>query len=56
MNVGLVLILSLLWLGLGLFVYSRWLARWMGIDPSRPTPALVQRDGVDFEQIGRAHV
>lgn len=49
MNVGLVLILSLLWLGLGLFVYSRWLARWMGVDPSRPTPALVQRDGVDFE-------
>lgn len=32
----------------GYFVYSKIIGRRLGIDPSRPTPAHVRRDGVDF--------
>lgn len=32
----------------GYFVYSRLIGRRLGIDPSRPTPAHVRCDGVDF--------
>ena len=32
----------------GYFVYSRFIARVLGVDPSRPTPAVAQRDGVDY--------
>ena len=32
----------------GYFVYSRFLGRVLGIDPSRPTPAHTKYDGVDY--------
>jgi carbon starvation protein len=47
-NVGLVLVLCLGWLAFGLFVYSRVIARAFGANPSRPTPAVRLRDGVDY--------
>jgi carbon starvation protein len=28
--------------------YGRFLARWLGLDPERPTPAVTQEDGRDF--------
>jgi carbon starvation protein len=35
-------------LGAGYFVYGRFVARLLGIDPSRPTPAHTKYDGVDY--------
>jgi len=35
-------------LGAGYLVYGRFVARRLGIDPDRPTPAHTRRDGVDF--------
>ncbi len=32
----------------GYFVYSKFLSRVLGIDPSRPTPAHTRRDGCDY--------
>lgn len=32
----------------GYFLYSRFLGRILGLDPKRPTPAVAQRDGVDY--------
>jgi carbon starvation protein len=32
----------------GYLVYGRFIARVVGVDPSRPTPAHTKRDGVDF--------
>jgi carbon starvation protein len=32
----------------GYFIYSRFLGKVLGIDPSRKTPAVVKRDGVDY--------
>ena len=32
----------------GYFVYSRFVGKLLGLDPSRPTPAVAQRDGVDY--------
>src|SRR5918992_3217183 len=30
------------------FTYGRLVARWLGLDPSRPTPAVEMEDGNDF--------
>jgi carbon starvation protein len=38
----------LAFLGAGYLVYGRLVARLLGVDPSRPTPALTRGDGVDF--------
>lgn len=32
----------------GYFIYSRFLGKILGIDPSRPTPAVTKNDGVDY--------
>ena len=32
----------------GYFLYSKFLARKLGIDPATPTPAVVKKDGVDY--------
>ncbi len=29
-------------------VYGSWLAKKWGVDPSRPTPAYTQKDGIDY--------
>lgn len=41
-------ILSICLLVGGYFVYGRFLARYFGLDPKRPTPAISKPDGVDF--------
>jgi len=48
MNVGALMGLSLLALLGGYVLYGRLVARWAGIDPQRPTPAVTVNDGVDF--------
>ena len=48
MNVGLVLIFTLTCFVLGYMLYGRRVARWYGVDPSRPTPAHRLRDNVDY--------
>ncbi|MCS6815892.1 MAG: carbon starvation protein A [Blastocatellia bacterium] len=48
MNIGALMGLSLLALLGGYFLYGRFVARWAGIDPRRPTPAMSINDGVDF--------
>ncbi|MCS7313726.1 MAG: carbon starvation protein A, partial [Acidobacteria bacterium] len=48
MNVGLGILISLGILLLGYLFYGRWVGRWLGVDPHRPTPAHTQYDGVDY--------
>jgi carbon starvation protein len=48
MNVGLLVLLSLGVLALGYRVYGAFVARRLGLDPGRATPALTHRDDVDF--------
>lgn len=42
------MVVSLAFLGLGYAVYGRFVARRLGVDPNRPTPAHELRDGVDY--------
>jgi len=51
MGIGLVLVVAMVWMGLGWRVYGRWLARRFALDDARPTPAVTRRDGCDFEPI-----
>ncbi|UCH77432.1 MAG: carbon starvation protein A, partial [Candidatus Coatesbacteria bacterium] len=44
----LLICLSLAFLALGYLLYGRLVARRLGVDPSRPTPAHELRDGVDY--------
>jgi carbon starvation protein len=48
MNVGVVLLISLGCLALGYGFYSRRIARYLGVDPERRTPAHLLNDGVDY--------
>ncbi len=48
MNVGVVMLASLVVLGLGFAVWSRRVAGWLGEDATRTTPAVRLQDGVDF--------
>lgn len=48
MNATFVLAGALVWFAFGYRVYGRIMARAVGIDPSRPTPAFTKQDGVDF--------
>jgi carbon starvation protein len=48
LNLALLLILSLSVLVAGYFLYGRRVARILGIDPARPTPATQINDGVDY--------
>ena len=48
MNGALLLVLAGAFFLLGYAVYSRILARKLGVDPSVPTPAVTKNDGVDY--------
>jgi carbon starvation protein len=48
MNIGLLLLLTLAALFLGYRFYGRFVARRVGIDPDRATPAVAVNDGVDY--------
>lgn len=48
MNLALTLAASLGALLLGYMVWGRLVARWAGVDPARPTPAVTRSDGRDF--------
>ena len=47
MNGALLLLVSGAIFLLGYAFYSKFLARKLGVDPSRPTPAVTKNDGVD---------
>jgi carbon starvation protein len=47
-NIAVVMIGSSLLLILGYTLYSRYIARQIGVDENRPTPALTVNDGVDY--------
>ena len=46
-GVLLLVIASVCFLG-GYFLYAKWLERKLGVDPSRPTPAVTRKDGIDY--------
>ncbi|MBQ8125715.1 MAG: carbon starvation protein A [Kiritimatiellae bacterium] len=48
MNGALLLVIATAFFLAGYFLYSRLIARKLGVDPSVPTPAHTRRDGVDF--------
>lgn len=48
MNVGVVITLSLVILGVGYRYYGSYVARALGVDETRPTPAVTRNDGKDF--------
>ena len=48
MNGAVLLVLAGAFFLLGYHVYSRFLAKKLGVDPSRPTPAVTKNDGVDY--------
>lgn len=48
MNLALTLAASVAVLALGYLVWGRLVARWAGVDPARPTPAVTREDGRDF--------
>ncbi len=48
MNVGLVMVVMVACLALGYRLYGRFVARQVGVDPDRPTPAVTHEDGVDY--------
>lgn len=49
MGAAVLMVLILAVLVAGYLVYGRLVARTLGVDPHRPTPAHSRRDGVDFE-------
>lgn len=48
MNIGLILILTLVVLIIAYRFYGRFIARTLGVDPGRPTPAVSVNDGIDY--------
>ena len=48
MDARVLLIVVVALLGTGYLVYGRFVARQVGVDPSRPTPAHTKYDGVDY--------
>lgn len=49
MNGVTIMIISLAVLLLAYILYGRWIAKKLGVDPKRKTPAYEMRDGVDYE-------
>ena len=49
MNGLIMIMIAIVVLVLGYFVYGRWLVKVWGIDPKAKTPAYELRDGVDYE-------
>lgn len=54
MSAALLLVLSLVALVVAYVFYGGLVARWLGVDPARPTPAHRLRDGVDYVPARRA--
>ncbi|MBI4882269.1 MAG: carbon starvation protein A [Planctomycetes bacterium] len=48
MSTALLLVLAIVLLLLAYFTYGRLVSRWLGVDPSRRTPAHELRDGIDY--------
>ena len=48
MNGALLLVIASAFFLCGYLVYSKWLAKKLGFDPARKTPAVVKNDGVDY--------
>lgn len=48
MNGALLLLVGIACFSLAYFLYSRFIAKAIGVDPSRPTPAHTMGDGVDY--------
>ena len=48
MNGALLLLVGIVCFTAAYFLYSRFIARAIGVDPSRPTPAHSMKDGVDY--------
>ena len=48
MNGASLLLVGLVWFGLAYFIYSKFIAKRLGVDPERPTPTHTMRDGVDY--------
>lgn len=48
MNGALLLLVGIACFALAYFLYSRFIAKAIGVDPSRPTPAHTMGDGVDY--------
>lgn len=46
-----VLLVAAAFLAIAYRLYGRFLTRWLGLDASRPTPAVEMRDGADYEPI-----
>jgi carbon starvation protein len=53
-SAALLLVLALVTLTVAYFVYGGRVARWLGVDPARPTPAHRLSDGVDYVPAPRA--
>ena len=48
MDARAILVVAVALLGAGYLVYGRFIARLVGVDPARPTPAHTRYDGVDY--------
>jgi carbon starvation protein len=48
MNGALLLLVGIVCFTAAYFIYSRFVARSIGVDPSRPTPAHSMKDGIDY--------
>ena len=48
MNVAVIVVLAVVYLAIAYFTYGSRVARKLGLDPSRPTPAHTLNDGVDY--------
>ena len=48
MNGALLLLVGIVCFTAAYFLYSRFVARSIGVDPSRPTPAHTMKDGIDY--------
>ena len=48
MNTAVLLVASVVYFALAYFLYGRFLNRRFGVDPSRPTPAHTDADGIDY--------
>jgi carbon starvation protein len=48
MNLAAIVVVAVIILGLAYRLYGRWVARMLGVDDNRPTPAHTQRDNIDY--------
>ncbi len=48
MNGALLLLIGLAWFALAYLFYSKFIAKRLGVDPARPTPAHTMGDGIDY--------